>query len=352
MAPSADHANPGLSAERLARIRSLPTAELHLHIEGTLEPDMVFELAERNGVSVPFESLEDLRSRYRFHDLQSFLNLYYECMSVLRTRDDFRALGERYLERAHEQGVRHVEIFFDAQAHTVRGVDAEDVLDGLLDALRPAEQKGITGGLILSFLRDRPVQEAMDTLESLAHRTDDLLGVGLDSAEIGYPPELFVPVFTRAKELGLHRVSHAGEEGPPSYVWDALDLLGAERIDHGVRALEDSELIDRLRHERVPLTVCPFSNVRLAVVADLTQHPIVELLDQGILATVNSDDPAYFGGHLGDNLAGLVEAFGLHDETLEHLARNSVEASFASERRKAELNALIDHWAEDVAETR
>ncbi|MDQ4502503.1 adenosine deaminase [Sinomonas sp. ASV322] len=346
MAPSlGERSISGLQADRVARIRALPTAELHLHIEGTLEPELAFELAARNGIALPFDSLDDLRSRYEFTDLQSFLDLYYECMAVLRTRDDFRTLGERYVQRAFEQGVRHVEIFFDAQAHTVRGVNAEDVLDGLLDALETGRQRGMSGGLILSFLRDRPVLEAMDTLESLAHRAADLLAVGLDSAEVGYPPQLFVPVFARAKELGLHRVAHAGEEGPAEYVRDALDLLGAERIDHGVRSLEDPELIKRLRDERIPLTVCPFSNVRLAVVPDLTKHPILDLLAAGVLATVNSDDPAYFGGYLADNMAGLAEAFDLGDDVLVRLARNSVEGSFASVERKAELHALIDEWA-------
>lgn len=327
------------------RISSLPTAELHLHIEGTLEPELVFELAERNNVALPYESVEDLRERYQFTSLQSFLDLYYECMAVLQTRADFRTLGERYLTRAHEQGIRHSEIFFDAQAHTARGVAAEDVLDGLLDALEVGRQTGISGGLILSFLRDRPVPEALETLESLAHRAEDLLGVGLDSAEVGYPPELFAPVFARAKELGLHSVAHAGEEGPAAYVRNALDFLGAERIDHGIRSLEDPELVERLRRERVPLTVCPFSNVKLAVISRLAEHPIMDLLDRGIMVTVNSDDPAYFGGYLADNMAGLVTAFPALDGALERLARNSVDASFASSQRKAELHALIDDWA-------
>lgn len=332
-------------ATSTARIFSLPTAELHLHIEGTLEPDLVFELAERNGVALPFESVEELRERYHFTSLQSFLDLYYDCMAVLRTREDFRTLGERYLDRAYEQGVRHAEIFFDAQAHATRGVDPEDVLDGLLDALGSGTQRGITGGLILSFLRDRPVPEALQTLESLAHRAGDLLGVGLDSAEVGYPPRLFTPVFARAKELGLRLVAHAGEEGPASYVREALDLLGAERIDHGIRSLEDPGLVERLRRERIPLTVCPFSNVKLAVIPRLAEHPILDLLDHGIVATVNSDDPAYFGGYLADNMAGLADAFPALDGALERLARNSVDASFASGERKAELHALIDEWA-------
>ncbi|KHL00960.1 adenosine deaminase [Sinomonas humi] len=333
-------------ATSTARVAALPTAELHLHIEGTLEPEMVFELAARNNVGLPFQSVEDLREAYQFTSLQSFLDLYYECMAVLQTRDDFRTLGERYLERAYEQGVRHAEIFFDAQAHTARGLAAEDVLDGLLDALHTGARKGISGGLILSFLRDRPVPEALETLESLAHRAGDLLAVGLDSAEVGYPPELFTPVFARAKELGLRVVAHAGEEGPAAYVWEALDLLGAERIDHGIRSIEDPELIERLRRERIPLTLCPFSNVKLAVISSLAEHPILDLLDQGIMVTVNSDDPAYFGGYLADNMAGLTAAFpSLEESALERLARNSVDASFAGSERKAELHALIDEWA-------
>ena len=261
----------------------LPSAELHLHIEGTLEPELVFELAARNRVALPFASVDDLRARYEFDDLQSFLNLYYDCMAVLRTREDFRDLAAAYLRRAHAHGVRHAELFFDPQAHTSRGIPIDDVIDGLRDALAEAETElGISGGLILCFLRDQGVASALATLESVAGRASDLLGVGLDSAEVGHPPRLFVEVFARARELGLHVVAHAGEEGDPSYIWEALDLLKVERIDHGVRCLEDPALVERLRVERVPLTVCPLSNVRLGVVASVAEHPLVRMIDAGL----------------------------------------------------------------------
>jgi adenosine deaminase len=338
-------AQPDQSEQPAERIRSLPTAELHLHIEGTLEAELVFELAERNGVALPYRDVADLADRYRFGDLQEFLDLYYSCMAVLKTRADFRELGVRYLRTAAAQGVRHVEMFFDPQAHTNRGVPIDDVIDGLLDALADGADLGITGGLIMCFLRDQPVADALATLESVADRAGELLGVGLDSAEVGNPPSLFVPVYERAAELGLHRVAHAGEEGPPSYVTEALDLLGAERIDHGVRSLEDPALVERLRNERVPLTVCPFSNVRLAVVSQLAQHPLPRMLDAGLIVTINSDDPAYFGGYLADNVAEIARTFALDDSTLAMLARNSVDASFASAERKAELLGAIADWA-------
>jgi adenosine deaminase len=322
-----------------------PTAELHLHVEGTLEPELVFELAERNGVQLPYAGIEDLRSRYAFTDLQSFLDLYYACTAVLRTRRDFHDLAAAYLERAAADGVRHVEMSFDPQAHTTRGVPVDDVIDGLLDALRDARVRhGISGGLILSFLRDRPVEEAMATLESVAGRAHDLLAVGLDSAEVGYPPSLFVDVFARARELGLHAVAHAGEEGPPSYVVEALDLLRVERVDHGVRCLEDPPLVDRIVAERIPLTVCPLSNVRLGVVGSLDDHALPELLARGVLVTVNSDDPAYFGGYLGENLHQLRRTHALDDDAVALLARNSIEASFLPDGRRAELLAAVDAW--------
>jgi adenosine deaminase len=322
-----------------------PTAELHLHVEGTLEPELVFELAERNGVDLPYAGIEDLRSRYAFTDLQSFLDLYYACTAVLRTRRDFHDLAAAYLERAAADGIRHVEMSFDPQAHTTRGVPVDDVIDGLLDALRDARVRhGISGGLILSFLRDRPVEEAMATLESVAGRAHEILAVGLDSAEVGYPPSLFVDVFARARELGLHAVAHAGEEGPPSYVHEALDLLRVERVDHGVRCLEDPALVDRLVAERIPLTVCPLSNVRLGVNESLDEHALPELLARGVLATVNSDDPAYFGGYLGENLRQLRQAHAFDDDRVALLARNSFEASFLSDDRRAELLAAVDAW--------
>lgn len=323
-------------------VSSLPKAELHLHIEGSLEPELVFELAERNGVVLPWSDVEQLRGLYDFENLGQFLDLYYECMAVLRTADDFRVLAQRYFERAAADGVCHVELFFDPQAHTSRGVDVNDVIDGLLAGLAWARETfDITGGLILCFLRDASVADAAKTLESVAHRAGDLLGVGLDSAEVGFPPELFVEVFARAKSLGLRLVAHAGEEGGPDYVWQALNLLGVERVDHGVRSIEDPALIGYLVENQVPLTVCPLSNQRLQVTPDLGAHPLKRLLDAGVVATVNSDDPAYFGGYVGENYTRIAEALSLSEADLVKLARNSIVASFAGEERKRELLARL-----------
>ncbi|MCL2419812.1 MAG: adenosine deaminase, partial [Conexibacteraceae bacterium] len=280
----------------IAEIRALPKAELHLHIEGTLEPGLAFELAERNGIELRFPSVEALTRAYDFADLQSFLNLYYECTAVLRRPADFTDLADAYLQRAAQDGVKHVEMFFDPQAHTSRGVPIDDVVAGLRAAIQAAPQRhGVSVMLIACFLRDRPVAEAMATLESLVPYRDVVQGVGLDSAEVGYPPSAFRELFAAAEELGLRKVAHAGEEGPPAYVWEALDVLGVERVDHGIRAVEDAALLRRLAADQVPLTVCPLSNVRLRCVDSLEQHPLPLLLDAGVLTTINSDDPAYFG---------------------------------------------------------
>jgi adenine deaminase len=322
---------------------TLPKAELHLHIEGTLEPELMFELARRNAIRLPYPDAEAVRRAYRFSNLQSFLDVYYQACSVLIHERDFYELTAAYLARAREQGVRHVEVFFDPQTHTARGVKLETVVRGIGAALEEARRRGLTSHLIMCFLRDRSAQEAMATLEqSLAHR-DVIFGVGLDSAEVGHPPEKFRDVFERAAAAGLRAVAHAGEEGPPEYIWQALDVLGAERIDHGVRCLEDRSLIHRLAADRIPLTVCPFSNVRLRVVETLEQHPLANMLDHGLCATVNSDDPAYFGGYVGENLAGVAQALRLDDGTVVQLARNSFEASFLDAatraRHLADLNA-------------
>lgn len=332
-----------------AALFALPKAELHLHIEGTLEPDLVFELAGRNGVSLPFASVDELRSQYDFDDLQSFLNLYYATMDVLRTEDDFAELTRRYLAKASSQGVRHVELFFDPQAHTARGVRLETVVDGIATALDEAERDlGMSSGIILSFLRDRSVDEAEATLMAGLGRSDRIVAVGLDSAEVGNPPALFEDVFARARDEGLRAVAHAGEEGPPSYIVEALDLLQAERIDHGIRAIEDAELVARLAAEAIPLTVCPLSNVRLRAVPVLADHPILRLDAAGVPVTVNSDDPAYFGGYVGDNFVALRDALGLTTEQAERFARTSITASFASDDRKADLLAEIDAWRPDA----
>ncbi|NML49164.1 adenosine deaminase [Streptomyces sp. R302] len=322
----------------------LPKAELHLHIEGTLEPELAFALAERNGVTLPYATTEELREAYRFSDLQSFLDLYYALMAVLRTPEDFTALADAYLERAAAQGVRHAEIFFDPQAHAARGVPMGTVVEGLAASLDRAEERyGISTRLIMCFLRDESAESALATLEAAKPYLDRITGVGLDSAEVGHPPAKFREVYEEAARLGLRRVAHAGEEGPASYVREALDVLGVERIDHGLRCMEDPELVERLARERVPLTLCPLSNVRLRVIDELADHPLRAMLDAGLLVTVNSDDPAYFGGYVGDNYAAVRGALGLSQEQLRVLARHSFEASFLDddESRRARYLAEV-----------
>jgi adenosine deaminase len=308
----------------------LPKAELHLHIEGTFEPELIFAIAERNRVTLPYPSIDALRRAYEFTDLRSFLNLYYDAMAVLRNEQDFADLTNAYLARAKDQGVVHAEIFFDPQAHTARGIPYEVVLDGLWAALHDSERRyGLTSKLILCFLRDMTADSAMQTLHAaLGYHPERLVAVGLDSAEVGHPPTKFREVFGRARAEGLLTVAHAGEEGPPEYVWEALDVLKVSRVDHGVRSLEDPKLVARLRDEKIPLTVCPFSNVKLRVVDTLRDHPLKRMLELGLHATVNSDDPAYFGGYAGDNLAGVADALALDDAALLTLARNSFTASF------------------------
>ncbi|MEC4017684.1 adenosine deaminase [Streptomyces sp. H27-D2] len=310
----------------------LPKAELHLHIEGTLEPELAFALAGRNGVELPYASEDELRAAYSFSDLQSFLNLYYALMAVLRTQDDFAELADAYLARARQQGVRHAEIFFDPQAHTARGVPIGTVIGGLSRALDAAEETyGITTRLIMCFLRDESAESAVETFEAARPYLDRITAVGLDSAEVGHPPSKFREVYALAREAGLKCVAHAGEEGPPSYVWEALDILGVDRIDHGVRCLEDEALVARLVAEQMPLTLCPLSNVRLRVYDRLQDHPLPSMLDAGLLVTVNSDDPAYFGGYVDDNFTAVRDALGLDDAALRTLARNSFRAAFLDE---------------------
>ena len=322
----------------------LPKAELHLHIEGTLEPETVLELAEKNAVALPFADEEALRAAYSFANLQEFLDLYYAATATVVSAEDFHLMASRYYERAAAQGVRHAEIFLDPQAHLRRGVPYEAMLAGVSAAVDEARtQHGITGGIIACILRDRPIVEAMETYELL--RADRrIIGIGLDSAEKPYPPGLFAEIWRRAKADGLHLVAHAGEEGPASYVTAALDLLGVERIDHGIRAVDDPALLARLAASRTPLTVCPLSNVALKAVPDLAHHPLPRLLEAGVVATVNSDDPAYFGGYVADNFAALRVA-GMSDAHALTLARNSVVGSFADEARKAELLAEIEAFA-------
>lgn len=321
----------------------IPKAELHLHIEGTLEPELAFQLAHRNNITLPYPDVQTLRDAYSFTDLQSFLDLYYRLMDVLRTEADFHDLATAYLTRAAAQGVRHAEIFFDPQAHTQRGIPLETVIDGLTSALDTSLQDhGISTHLILCFLRDQSAQDAMDTLDAARPHLHHITAVGLDSAEVGNPPEKFTEVFQTAADLGLRRVAHAGEEGPATYIWNALNHLGAERIDHGIRCMDDPELITHLATNQTPLTVCPFSNVRLRAVPTLDQHPLPAMMDAGLLVTVNSDDPAYFGGYVHDNYLGLQHHLGLTDEQLRTLARNSFTASFLTPERRDALIAQVD----------
>lgn len=321
----------------------LPKAELHVHIEGTFEPDLIFTIAQRNGITLKYPSVEALRAAYLFSDLQSFLDVYYAGMHVLRTEADYFDLTIAYLQRARAQNVRHAEIFFDPQAHTSRGVAFETVIEGITAALRAGQSRlGITSHLIMCFLRDLPVSSAMETLEQAVRYRDRIVAVGLDSAERDHPPSDFVTVFEHARTEGFLTVAHAGEEGPPEYVWEALDLLRVSRIDHGIRSLEDPQLVERLRRQRVPLTVCPFSNVKLHVVPDLAHHPLKRMLDAGLVATVNSDDPAYFGGYVGENFVQTAAALYLTDDDLVTLARNSFEASFIDDVSKRRFYDEID----------
>ncbi|WP_330457776.1 adenosine deaminase [Streptomyces sp. NBC_00820] len=325
----------------------LPKAELHLHIEGTLEPELAFRLAERNGVTLPYADTDELRKAYQFDDLQSFLNLYYELMAVLRTEQDFEDLADAYLARAAAQGVRHAEIFFDPQAHLARGVDMATVVNGLWRALGTSVEKhGVSTRLILCFLRDESAESALETLELAKPHLDRITGVGLDSAEVGHPPVKFREVYEAAAALGLRRVAHAGEEGPPQYITEALDVLGVERVDHGLRCMEDPALVERLVRERIPLTLCPLSNVRLRTVDVLADHPLPAMLDAGLMCTVNSDDPAYFGGYAGDNFDAVRETLGLTEDRLRELARNSFLASFLEddEERRARYLAEVEAY--------
>ena len=311
-------------------LRLMPKAELHIHIEGSLEPELIFALAERNGVVLPYASVEELRGAYAFTNLQSFLDIYYAGASVLITEQDFYDMTRAYLLRAAQDNVIHTEIFFDPQTHTVRGVAMETVIRGLHRACTDAQvELGISAALILCFLRHLPEKDAFETLEQALPYRDLIVGVGLDSGELGNPPENFARVFARCRDLGLHLVAHAGEEGPPAYIWTALDLLQVERIDHGVQAFKDPALMQRLATDRIALTVCPLSNLKLCVFPDLAQHNLRQLLDAGLAATVNSDDPAYFGGYINDNFTQIFAATGMDAQYAYTLARNSFEASFA-----------------------
>ncbi|WP_404417939.1 adenosine deaminase [Marinospirillum sp.] len=332
-----------MNSELLHLARIMPKAELHLHIEGSLEPEMVFKLARRNQIKLTYATVEELKAAYSFNNLQEFLDVYYAGMSVLLTEDDFYDLTWAYLKKVHDEGVVHVEIFFDPQAHLERGVPLGIQLAGIQGALEAGKATlGISYRLILSFLRHLSEASALETLELARHHLDRLDGFGLDSSETGHPPEKFARVFAECKKLGKPITVHAGEEGPPEYVWQALDLLKVDRIDHGNRAMEDEELVERLVKEGKTLTVCPLSNLSLAVVEDLQKHPLVEMLNKGLKVTLNSDDPAYFGGYLLANYQAVIENLPLTRDHLHQLARNAFEGAWISEAEKQKHLADVD----------
>jgi len=328
-----------------AFINGLPKAELHLHIEGSLEPELMFELARRNKVSIPFDSVEAVRAAYDFSNLQDFLDIYYAGANVLLTEQDFHDLAFAYFQRAAADTVRHAEIFFDPQTHTDRGIPFQVVADGLLSGMKAAESElGVSSQLILCFLRHLDEDAAFATLRKAEPWLDRIRGVGLDSSEVGHPPSKFQQVFAAAGSMGLKRVAHAGEEGPPDYVWQALDLLKIDRMDHGNRSMEDPALVARLAKSGMTLTVCPLSNHKLCVVDDLKDHPVPEMLRHGLHVTINSDDPAYFGGYVNENYRQLAAAVGLTREQLTLLARNSFEGSFLTSAEKSAYLAEIDDY--------
>ncbi len=335
---------PPISAERLVELlKTAPKAELHIHIEGSLEPELIFALSQRNGIAIPYASVEELRRAYAFTNLQSFLDIYYAGASVLITEQDFYDMAWAYLLKAQADNVIHTEIFFDPQTHTARGVDMATVINGLHRACTDAKtQLGVSAQLILCFLRHLSEEDAFATLEQALPYRDRFIGVGLDSSEVGHPPEKFARVFARCRELGLRLVAHAGEEGPPEYIWSALDVLKVERIDHGVQSTRDPALMKRLAAERIPLTVCPLSNQKLCVFPDLADHNLGQLLDAGLCAMVNSDDPAYFGGYLNVNFLQTFAATGLTAQHAYTLMRNSFEASFLDAAAKRACLERVD----------
>ena len=340
-----------IANERLpALLRAMPKAELHIHIEGSLEPELIFALAQRNNVAMAYNSVEELRSAYAFSNLQSFLDIYYAGASVLLKEQDFYDMARAYFVKAAADNVVHAELFFDPQTHTARGVSMDVVVNGLHRACVDAQAElGVTGALILCFLRHLSEEEAFETLEQALPFREKIIGIGLDSGEIGNPPEKFARVFARCRELGFHLVAHAGEEGPPAYVWTALDVLKVERIDHGVQSSKDASLMQRLAKDRIALTVCPLSNLKLCVFPDLASHNLQHLLDAGLAATVNSDDPAYFGGYMNDNFTQTFAATGLQAQHAYSLSKNSFEASFigaAAKRRYIDkLDACFETFA-------
>src|SRR3569832_1675677 len=335
---------PPVPADRLPNLLArMPKAELHIHIEGSLEPELIFEMSRRNGVAIPYRSVDELRRAYAFTNLQSFLDIYYAGASVLLKEQDFFDMAWAYLQRAKADNDVHAELFFDPQTHTARGVSMQTVLDGLHRAsVDGAKKLGVDSSLILCFLRHLSEEEAFETLEQALPFQGKFIGVGLDSSEVGHPPEKFAKVYARCRELGLHLVAHAGEEGPPAYVWTALDLLKVERIAHGVQSVKDPELMKRLARDRIPLTVCPLSNLKLCVFPKLEQHNIPQLLDAGLVASINSDDPAYFGGYMNENFLQTFAATRLDAAHAYQLAKNSFDASFIEPAAKKKYTDMLD----------
>jgi len=337
-----------LTPETEMLIQAIPKVELHIHIEGTLEPELVFELAERNNVTLPFSSAEELRQAYQFQDLQSFLDLYYQACAVLQTKQDFYDMTMAYMRRSHQDNLAHAEIFVDPQSHTSRGVSIHVVLDGMTEALQDAHRElGVTHGIIVSILRHLDAESAMELIEStLDYRKQNpkcpIIGIGLDSSELGHPPSKFVEAFAKAREHGLKVCAHAGEEGPPSYIVDALDLLKVDRVDHGVRCLEDDALVERLVREQTPLTICPHSNVKLCVFETMEDHNIRLLLQKGLCASIHSDDPSYFAGYIGDNYKSVVHSLELDHDEIVQLAKNAINGSFLDDHGKAALHIRLE----------
>lgn len=314
---------------------TLPKAELHLHIEGTLEPELMFKLAQRNKINLPFNTVEDVKKAYQFSNLQSFLDIYYQGANVLQTQEDFYDLTYAYLTKISNQNVKHIEIFFDPQTHTDRGINFETVINGIYNALETGKKElNITSKIILCFLRHLSEDEAIKTFKKALPFQDKIIGIGLDSSEIGHPPSKFKNVFDMARKEGFLTVAHAGEEGSPEYIWEAINLLKVSRIDHGVRCLEDQKLVEYLKETQIPLTVCPLSNVKLKVFQTMKDHNLKTLLELGLCVTINSDDPAYFGGYLAENFQAIQQDLLLTDEQMYQLARNSFEASFLSQEEK------------------
>ena len=329
-------------------LNGLPKIELHLHIEGTLEPELLFKLAKRNSIQLPFNSVNEVKKAYQFSNLQDFLDIYYQGAEVLLHKQDFYDLTWAYLLMCKQQNVMHVEPFFDPQTHTVRGVPFETIVSGIAEALADGKAKlGITSRLIMCFLRHLSEESAIETLKSSEQFTDVIYGVGLDSAEMGNPPEKFINVFSKAKGMGYKLVAHAGEEGPASYIWSSLDVLNVQRIDHGIRAIDDPDLMLRLIESQMPLTICPLSNVKLRVFDTMASHTILDMLDLGVCVTVNSDDPSYFGGYMTENFLALYDSLELSRDQAISLIKNSIDASFAEGSRKKELSNLLQTYIAD-----